>query len=72
MVFNSLIESKTELDNYECRHGMNYTKISGEKNGIKAESLFFVPLNTWAEIQKITLTNTSEEVKKFKFFSYND
>ena len=64
--------SKTELDNYECRHGMNYTKISGEKNGIKAESLFFVPLNTWAEIQKITLTNTSEEVKKFKFFSYNE
>ena len=52
--------SKTELDNYECRHGMNYTKISGEKNGIKAETLFFVPLNTWAEIQKITLTNTSE------------
>ena len=64
--------SKTELDNYECRHGMNYTKISGEKNGIKAESLFFVPLNTWAEIQKITLTNTSDEVKKFKFFSYNE
>ena len=64
--------SKTELDNYECRHGMNYTKISGEKNGIKAETLFFVPLNTWAEIQKITLTNTSDEVKKFKFFSYNE
>lgn len=64
--------SKTELDNYECRHGMNYTKITGEKNGIKAETLFFVPLNTWAEVQKITLTNTSEEVKKFKFFSYNE
>ncbi|SEQ80128.1 cellobiose phosphorylase [Hyunsoonleella jejuensis] len=64
--------SKTELDHYECRHGMNYTKISGEKNGIKAECLFFVPLGTWAEIQKITLSNTSNEVKKFKFFSYNE
>jgi len=63
---------KTELDNYECRHGMNYTKIKGEKNGISAEVLFFVPLNTWAEIQKVTLTNTSNEVKKFKFFSYNE
>lgn len=62
--------TKTELDSYQCRHGMNYTKITGEKNGIKAESLFFVPLNTWAEIQKITLTNTSDTVKKFKFFSY--
>ncbi|MBG7629536.1 MAG: glycosyl transferase [Bacteroidetes bacterium] len=64
--------SKTELDSYECRHGMNYTKIKGEKNGISAEVLFFVPLNTWAEIQKVTLTNTSNEVKKFKFFSYNE
>ncbi len=64
--------SKTELDHYECRHGMNYTKIKGEKNGISAEVLFFVPLNTWAEIQKVTLTNTSDKVKKFKFFSYNE
>ena len=64
--------SKTELDHYECRHGMNYTKIKGEKNGISAEVLFFVPLNTWAEIQKVTLTNTSGKVKKFKFFSYNE
>jgi cellobiose phosphorylase len=64
--------SKTELDSYECRHGMNYTKIKGEKNGISAEVLFFVPLNTWAEIQKVTLTNTSDEVKSFKFFSYNE
>jgi cellobiose phosphorylase len=51
---------------------MNYTKIKGEKNGISAEVLFFVPLNTWAEIQKVTLTNTSNEIKKFKFFSYNE
>ena len=55
--------SKTTLDHYECRHGMNYTKISGEKNGIKAETLFFVPLNTWAEIQKVSLTNTSNKTK---------
>jgi len=64
--------SKTELDSYECRHGMNYTKIKGEKNGISAEVLFFVPLNTWAEIQKVTLTNTTDEKKSFKFFSYNE
>jgi len=61
---------KTELDNYECRHGMNYTKIKGEKNGISAEVLFFVPLKTWAEVQKVTLSNTSKQVKKFKLFSY--
>ena len=27
---------KTPLDSYECRHGMNYTRIIGSKNGIEA------------------------------------
>ncbi len=61
---------KTELDSYECRHGMNYTTITGEKKGIKAETLFFVPLKTWAEVQKLTLTNNTGETKKLKIFSF--
>jgi len=62
--------TKTPLDNYECRHGMNYTIIKGEKNGISAEALFFVPRDTHAEIQKLTLTNKSSSKKSFKLFSY--
>ena len=54
---------KTELDSYECRHGMNYTNIKGEKNGITANVLYFVPLKTWAEVQKLTLTNNSKTTK---------
>ncbi len=61
---------KTELDRYECRHGMGYTQITGEKNDIEAELLFFVPLNTWAEVQKIKLTNNSKEARKLKLFSF--
>jgi cellobiose phosphorylase len=61
---------KTELDSYECRHGMNYTSIKGEKNGVTASVLFFVPLKTWAEVQKVTLTNNSKETKKLKLFSF--
>ena len=61
---------KTELDNYECRHGMNYTKIKGTKNGVEAEVLHFVPLKTWAEVQKLSLRNTSNEVKTLKVFSF--
>jgi len=61
---------KAELDKYECRHGMSYTTITGEKNGIEAEVLFFVPLKTWAEVQKVKLTNKSSEVKRFKLFSF--
>ena len=61
---------KTGLDRYECRHGLSYTSIKGEKNGIEAEVLYFVPLNSWGEIQKVTLKNTSSETKKFKLFSF--
>jgi len=61
---------KTELDSYECRHGMNYTVITGEKNSVSASVLYFVPLKTWAEVQKLTLTNNSGEVKKLKVFSF--
>ncbi len=61
---------KTELDRYECRHGMSYTSITGEKNGIEAEVLFFVPLKAWAEVQKVKLTNKSTETKRFQLFSF--
>ncbi len=61
---------KTELDKYECRHGMNYTTIEGAKNGVTAKALFFVPLKTWAEVQKLTLTNNTKETKKLKLFSF--
>ena len=63
---------KTELDSYECRHGMNYTNIKGEKNGIIANVLYFVPLKTWAEVQKLSLTNNSKKTKKIKVFSFTE
>ena len=61
---------KTPLDSYECRHGMNYTRITGSKNGVEASVLFFVPLHTWAEVQKMTLKNQSQETKTLKVFSF--
>ena len=57
------------LDKYECRHGMNYTYITGAKNGVEAEVLFFIPLKTQAEVQKVKLTNNTPCVKKLKLFS---
>ncbi|WP_462318322.1 GH36-type glycosyl hydrolase domain-containing protein [Marinilabilia sp.] len=61
---------KTPLDKYECRHGMSYTRITGEKNGLEAETLFFVPLKSWCEVQKVKLTNHTNEKKQFKLFSF--
>lgn len=61
---------KTALDKYECRHGMNYTQILGEKNGISVKTLYFVPLKTLAEIQKLTISNHTNRTKKLKIFSF--
>lgn len=61
---------KTELDSYECRHGMGYTVITGKKNDLKAEVTFFVPQNYDGEVQQVVLTNESDKEKTFSFFSF--
>ena len=63
---------KTPLDAYECRHGMGYTRITGEKDGLSASVLFFVPKGHWCEIQKMTLSNLSGKARSFKLFSFEE
>ena len=62
--------TKTKLDSYECRHGMGYTRITGAKDGLTASLLMFVPLKTRAEVQKLTLTNTTKRTKTVTVFSF--
>ena len=61
---------KTELDSYECRHGMGYSKWTSSKNNLEAEVLAFVPLKDNCEINRITLTNKGSEPKNISLFSY--
>jgi len=61
---------KKDLDFYECRHGMGYTKITGEYGKVKVGITYFVPLNTNAEIHKVVIENKSEKEKKIKLFSF--
>jgi len=61
---------KNKLDNYQCRHGLSYTIITGEKNGLEVDVLYFVPLGDNCEIQKVKLTNKSSKSKEFKLFSF--
>ena len=63
---------RTPLDTYECRHGMNYTRISGQKNEVEASVLFFVPLHKSCEIQKMTLRNLGNDTKHLKVFSFQE
>ena len=61
---------KKELEHYSCRHGLGYTTIAGMRNKLRVETTFLVPLETQAEIQKVSLTNTDTKAKKFKIFSF--
>ena len=61
---------KTPLDAYECRHGMGYTRIAGEKDGLRAEVLFFVPPEARCEIHRVRLTNTGSAPKRFQLWSF--
>ena len=45
---------------------MGYTIIKGERNSVEAEVLFFVPVKTNCEVQKVKLTNNSDRKKIIK------
>lgn len=61
--------SKTELDEYSCRHGMGYSVFSGKKNDVKTEVTAFVPIGNNCEVHKVTITNEGSANKDLKLFS---
>ncbi len=62
--------TQTELDSYECRHGIGYSRFTGSKNGLEASVLTFVPMDDNCEISQVKLTNKSDTAKSISLFSY--
>ena len=60
------------LDHYECRHGMGYTRITGERAGLRASVLFFVPLDANIELQLVTVENRSATPRRVTLFSLQE
>jgi cellobiose phosphorylase len=63
---------KAKLDSYECRHGLGYTRIIGQKDGLEVEMLFFVPPGENLELWKVTVRNKSKAAKQPKIFSFQE
>ena len=61
---------KTELDSYECRHGLGYSRFTSSLKEIEASVLAFIPLDDTCEIQQLTLTNRSDTPRQLSLFSY--
>jgi len=62
---------KKELSFYECRHGLGYTQITGTRNNLRAEVLYFVPIGgETCEVHQVTLKNEGSSPKSVKLFSF--
>jgi cellobiose phosphorylase len=61
--------TRLALEDYECRHGMGYTKIRSQLAGIQSEIRYFVPLGENLEIWELTLTNHRQVEVNLSVFS---
>jgi len=62
--------AQTDLDHYECRHGLGYSRFTGEKNKVRSEVTCFVPDEINAEIQLLSVTNQSDNSKTIRIHSF--
>lgn len=55
--------TKTELDRYTCRHGLGYSVIEGQKNGVSAAQTLLVPQGENCLLIRLCLKNETD-IKK--------
>ena len=61
---------KTELDQYECRHGLGYSRYSSAKGSVHADLTAFVPLHENCEVNYLVLQNTGNQTESLELTSY--
>ncbi|HOX53475.1 MAG TPA: glycosyl transferase, partial [Fibrobacteria bacterium] len=63
---------KAKLDKYECRHGLGYTTIIAEKDGLEVTQKMCVPPGENLELWQVTVKNTGKVAKSPKLYSYQE
>ena len=61
---------KTELDSYECHHGLGYSRFISSKDGIESDLTAFVPLHESLEVNRVVLTNKTDSEQSLDLTSY--
>ena len=61
---------KAELDSYRCRHGLGYTVLEGERNGLYASQELFVPRGDNCLLCRVRVENRSDTEKTVDLFPY--
>ena len=62
--------AKTELDRYTCRHGLGYSVIEGQKDGVSATQTLLVPQGDNCLLVRLTLKNETDAEKVLDVFPY--
>lgn len=61
--------TRHKLERYECRHGMGYSIIGSEYQGVEARTRYLVPLDENLEIWQLTVTNHRPTPAQLSVFS---
>jgi cellobiose phosphorylase len=61
--------TRSDVEDYSCRHGLGYSIIGSTYAQIKAETLFFVPLGENLEIWQVKVTNQRKKPAALSLFS---
>lgn len=59
-----------ELYKNECRHGIGYTKMTAEYDGISSEALYYVPLGQSHEVWSLAVSNHSRKTRNLTLTGY--
>jgi len=60
----------SNLEQYECRHGMYYTKISSRFDDIATSILYFIPEQDDLELWRIEIRNLGNKSRHLNIFSF--
>lgn len=63
---------RARLDRFECRHGLGWTTLVGEKRQIETSMTVFVPVDEPVELWRIAVTNKSRSRRNVTLFPFLD
>lgn len=62
--------TRTQLDAFECRHGLGYTEVTGRRAGVEVRQRMFVPPGENLEVWHVTVRNRTRRRQRLSLFSY--
>ena len=61
--------AQRDLDSYECRHGLSYTRIASRYRGVRAEILYYVPAGETLEVWRLRVRSERAARASLSVFS---